>query len=69
MEKYILKLIDADIAIIEHRIVSWHKTLSNVKDLAYATRQYKAYSNNLKKAFARRKQFLNLTKNSNGSKK
>jgi len=55
MKKYLLKLIDADIKIIEHRIACWHKTLPNVKDIEFATKQFNAYNNNLKKAQSYRK--------------
>ena len=55
MKKYILKLIDADIKIINHQIYSWHKRLADVKDLEFANKQFKSYNNNLNKAIAYRK--------------
>lgn len=50
MKKYVLKLINEDIKDIEHRIRCWHKNLPNVTDIDFATKQFNALNNNLKKA-------------------
>jgi len=60
MKKYILKLIDADIELIKHRIRCWHKTLPNVTDIEFANKQFNAYNNNLKKAERFRQRIDNL---------
>jgi len=59
MKKYILKLIQQDIDLIEHRIRSWHKSLPNQTNLEYASKQYNALQNNLNRAVKYKKMIEN----------